>query len=156
MSGTPDPEPEPINDGLFRVDGDGEPRLIGGRCPGCGHHHFPLGPGCPYCGAAPVDEVVLASTGELWGFTTVATAPPGYRGPVPFGFGVVELPEGLRVITRLSARALPTGASGDTADTAPSADLRVGMPMRLTTEALAIDDDGTERTTWCFVPVDLR
>ena len=29
-------------------------------------------------------------------------APPGYTGEVPFGFGVVELPEGLRVITRLT------------------------------------------------------
>ncbi len=29
-------------------------------------------------------------------------APPGYAGAVPYGFGVVELPEGLRVITRLA------------------------------------------------------
>jgi uncharacterized OB-fold protein len=33
----------------------------------------------------------------------VASAPPGYEGPVPFGFGVVELPaDGLRVVTLLT------------------------------------------------------
>jgi uncharacterized protein len=147
-------EAEPIHDGLFRVGDDGEPHLVGGRCPACGDHHFPLGPGCPYCGAAPVDEVSLSTTGELWGFTTVTTAPPGYHGPVPFGFGVVELPEGLRVITRLPPA--PRHEHSDDRDhelTDPGhVGLQVGLAMRLTTETVAVDADGTERTTWCFVP----
>ena len=38
----------------------------------------------------------------LWAWTAVTAPPPGYQGEVPFGVGVVELPEGLRVITRLT------------------------------------------------------
>jgi uncharacterized OB-fold protein len=38
----------------------------------------------------------------LWAWTAVIAAPPGYDGPVPYGFGVVELDaERLRVIARL-------------------------------------------------------
>jgi uncharacterized OB-fold protein len=33
----------------------------------------------------------------------VNAAPPGYDGPVPYGFGVVQFDEGVRVITRITA-----------------------------------------------------
>ena len=66
------------------------------------------------------------------------TAPPGYAGPVPFGFGVVELTDGLRVITRLEL--------GD----GPEA--RFGLPMRLELVDLAVDDDGATIVTYAFAP----
>lgn len=77
--------------------------LLGGRCGECRRHHFPLLVTCPYC-AAPdgIERVRLPTTGTLWGWTAVTTAPPGYEGEVPYGFGVVELPVGLRVITRIT------------------------------------------------------
>jgi len=77
--------------------------LVGGRCRECARHHFPLLATCPYC-AAPdgIERVALPSTGTLWGWTAVTASPPGYEGPVPYGFGVVELPVGLRVITRIT------------------------------------------------------
>ncbi len=57
---------------------------------------------------------------------------------MPFGFGVVELPEGLRVITRLAD---------------PDESLRrYGQPMRLRIAELGPDDDGTVVTTWEFAP----
>jgi uncharacterized OB-fold protein len=49
-----------------------------------------------------VQPVELSPGGTLWAWTAVTAAPPGYEGDVPFGFGVVELPEGVRVITRLT------------------------------------------------------
>ena len=55
--------------------------------------------GCPYCSAIEVDAVELSPDGALWAWTAVTSAPPGYRGVVPYGFGVVELPEGLRVVS---------------------------------------------------------
>lgn len=90
----------PVHEGLFEETADG-PRLRGTRCRACARHHFPASDGCPFCGSADVEAVALSPTGTLWGWTGVTAAPPGYDGPVPFGFGVVELPEGLRVITRL-------------------------------------------------------
>jgi uncharacterized OB-fold protein len=67
----------------------------------------------------------------------VTAAPPGYRGEVPFGFGVVELPEGLRVITRLSH---------------PVDDFTFGMPMQLRLATLHRNDDGDEVVTYEFAP----
>ncbi|MFN8037356.1 MAG: OB-fold domain-containing protein [Acidimicrobiia bacterium] len=77
--------------------------LVGGRCSECGRHHFPVLETCPYC-AAPggIERVALPVTGTLWGWTAVTAPPPGYEGEVPFGFGVVELPVGLRIITRIT------------------------------------------------------
>ena len=80
----------------------------------------------------------LSSTGTLWGWTAVHTAPPGYEGPVPFGFGVVELPEGLRVITRLETTDVDA--------------LRFGMPVRAATAALHANADGDTVVTYTFVP----
>lgn len=92
---------EVVPDGLFE-DAPGGPRLIGGRCATCERHGFPFREICTYCGAPAVDRVHLSGSGTLWGWTTVTNAPPGYEGPVPYGFGVVELAEGIRVIGRLT------------------------------------------------------
>jgi uncharacterized OB-fold protein len=102
---------------LLRRDGDSIV-LLGGYSRTSGHHHFPLGEVCPYTGADDVEPVDLPVTGRLWLWTAVTSAPPGYEGPVPYGFGVVDL-DGidLRVVGRLTA--------------ADPANLREGQPMRL-------------------------
>jgi uncharacterized OB-fold protein len=89
-------------EGLLHIEGD-DVRLVGGYSPTSGHHHFPLAPVCPYTGADDVERVLLPNTGKLWAWTAVNTAPPGYEGPVPYGFGVVELDGvALRVVGRLT------------------------------------------------------
>ncbi len=93
---------KPIADGLFEIDDDGTITLIGGYSPTSAKYHFPLLDTCPYSGARDVQRVYLSRDATLWAWTAVTAAPPGYNGPVPYGFGVVELvDEGLRVITRL-------------------------------------------------------
>ena len=126
-----------VRDGLFTLDG--WPRLLGGRCRDCGRHHFPRLTTCPYCSSEHVEPASLSDRGTLWGWTAVTAAPPGYHGEVPFGFGVVELPEGLRVITRLSH---------------PVDDFTFGMPMRLQIVPLHTDDDGNTVVTYEFTPED--
>jgi uncharacterized OB-fold protein len=92
----------PIQDGLFEVGADGSIALIGGYSPTSTKYHFPLLDTCPYSGATDVQRVLLSGAATLWAWTAVTAAPPGYTGPVPYGFGVVELVhEQLRVITRL-------------------------------------------------------
>jgi len=115
-----------------RFDGEG---LIGGSCGACARRHFPAAGTCPWCGAEGIEEVRLATEGSLWAWTVVHTAPPGYEGPVPFGFGVVELADdGLHVVTRLT-------------ESEPER-LALGAPMRFTTAP--VSDDAS---TWAFAPV---
>jgi uncharacterized OB-fold protein len=129
----------PVREGLFTVADDGGPRLLGGRCHSCGEHHFPVAACCPYCSGEDVAEVTLSETGTLWAWTAVTAPPPGYRGTVPFGFGVVELPEGIRVVTRIS-------------EPEPSR-LRSGQAMSLDIVALHDGDDGQPVVTFAFAPV---
>jgi uncharacterized OB-fold protein len=117
---------------LLEVDGNNV-TLIGGYSPTSGHHHFPLAPVCPYTGADDVERVALPATGTLWAWTAVTTAPPGYDGPVPYGFGVVELEGiGLRVVGRLT-------------EPDPRA-LREGQAMRVVAQQLG------DLTVWGFAP----
>jgi uncharacterized protein len=125
---------EAIAPGLFELADDGTITLVGGFSPSSGHHHFPLGPVCPYTGADDVERVELPTTGTLWAWTAVTHPPPGYEGPIPYGFGVVELDDvGLRVVTRLT-------------EPDPSR-LHAGEPM-----ALVADDLGEGVVTWAFAP----
>jgi uncharacterized OB-fold protein len=123
---------------LFDLDDDGRLTLLGGYSPSSGLHHFPRFSICPYTGADDVEPARLADHGTLWAWTAVTAAPPGYAGPVPFGFGVVELTEGLRVVTRIT-------------ESDPSA-LEQGMAMHLVADVVAVDDDGTEVVAWAFAP----
>jgi uncharacterized OB-fold protein len=95
----------PIRDGLLtgplaeldRVS------LAGCRCTSCGETSLGATTICPNCGGDAVRQVALSSRGVLWSFTVVRHRPPGnYKGPdpfVPFGVGLVELSDGLRVLS---------------------------------------------------------
>ena len=131
------PRRGPVRSGLFDDDA-GDVVLLGARCRTCGRPQFPRSATCPYCSSVDVEPVRLAGVGTLWGWTTVHTAPPGYDGPVPFGFGVVELSAGLRVITRLEI--------GD------GAALQFGQPMQAAIVALHTDHDGDTVVTYSFAP----
>jgi uncharacterized OB-fold protein len=67
----------------------------------------------------------------------VTAAPPGYRGDVPYGFGIVELTkEQLRVVGRI---------------TEPDVDaLAFGQPMRVVPAVLPGEDGDV--VTWAFAP----
>ena len=91
-----------IADGLFETAADGTITLVGGWSATSGRFHFPLLDTCPFSGATDVERVLLSRDATLWAWTAVTAAPPGYEGPVPYGFGVVELvAERLRIVTRL-------------------------------------------------------
>lgn len=130
----------PVQAGLFALDGAGGGTLIGGYCETCTRHHFPRFAVCPYCSADGSIERPLGRRGVLRLFTTVLNRPPGYRGEVPFGFGVVELPEKLRIISRITETNL--------------ARLRIGQTMRLVFTPLHVDDDGREVVSFAFAPAE--
>jgi uncharacterized OB-fold protein len=125
-----------VREGLFTDDA--EPVLLGSRCSACRAYHFPRHDTCPYCSVENPEPVELSRHGTLWAWTAVTAPPPGYVGDTPFGLGVVELPEGIRVISRLT--------EGDPGT------LRAGQPMELHVVPLSVGADGNEVVTFAFGP----
>ena len=78
-------------------------RLAGCKCTSCGETTLGKKSICPNCGRDTVRDVSLGDRGVLWSFTVVRHRPPGnYKGPepfVPFGLGLVELADGLRMLS---------------------------------------------------------
>jgi hypothetical protein len=130
------PDPRPITAGLFSNGPEG-PRLLCGRCAACARLHFPAGSSCPYCGADGCNVAPVGPAASLRLFTTVTSRPPGYEGPIPYGFGVVELPEGIRIVARLSE--------------SRTDQLHPGQAMHLAIEPLFTDADGRDVLTYLFV-----
>jgi uncharacterized OB-fold protein len=128
-------ETRPIAPGLFAEDA-AAPRLLAARCGTCRELHFPAGDTCPYCGGDAATEAIGPGA-TLRLFTVVHNAPPGYQGPVPYGFGVVEINgTGLCVLGRLEETSLER--------------LRPGLPMRLHIAPLFTDADGRAVLSWSF------
>ena len=126
-----------VREGLF-TDGD-PPALLASRCGSCASVLFPRADACTYCASGGPEPLELTGPGTLWAWTAVTAPPPGYEGEVPFGMGVVELPEGVRVITRLT-------------ESDPGA-LEAGQPMELRIVALHRDTEGQDVVTYAFAPV---
>jgi uncharacterized OB-fold protein len=127
-----------LTEGLFTgIDDPSTARLLAGRCEQCSRLRFPAQSLCPYCAADGCQVIELGREGVLDLCTTVVNRPPGYDGPMPFGFGVVELPEGIRIISRV----LEPEQS------------RPGMRVRLSLETLCQDEEGRDVVTYAFTLV---
>ena len=135
------PDPRPIAPDLFVVT-DAGPRLVAGACGACGRRHFPAAGSCPYCSALDCRAVHVGPEARLFLYTVVQSAPPGYRGPLPYGFGVVELAGGLRIVTRLAETAFDR--------------LALDLPMRLVVEPLYTAEDGAPVLSYLFAPAGDR
>lgn len=129
----------PIHPGLFTLPGDPRgPRLLAARCAACAKHHFPAATTCPYCSAGECTVEAIGGRGALYLSTVVHARPPGYRGPLPYGFGLVDLPEGLRVVSRIAEVDL--------------AALRPGVPVTLEIAPLYTNDAGDEVLSFAYRP----
>ena len=133
----------PIAEGLFTGPPDA-PQLVGSRCTRCREVTFPKQSSCPACTSDSTEEVLLARRGKLWTWTIQRfPPPPPFIGDTehfePYGVGYIELPEGVRVESRLT-----------TAD--PEA-LEIGMEMELVLEKFVDGPDGEARMSFAFAPV---
>ena len=123
---------------------DDNPQLIGSECGNCGATAFPIQPRCPRCSAGAMSEVMLPRRGTLVAWTTQGF-PPGapYKGPVgedfvPFGVGLVQLDDVIRIEGRLTEN--------------DPAKLEFGMEVELMMVPFTSDDDGNEIVTFAFKP----
>lgn len=124
------------------------PRLVGSRCAACDATVFPAQPRCPKCSGDQMARELLPRTGTLVAWTTQGFPPgPPYLGPagkdfVPFGVGLVQLGDVVRVEGRLT-------------ENDPDK-LQFGMPVELTMVPFAADADGNEIVTFAFQPTGPR
>lgn len=121
------------------------PQLIGGRCAECAAVTFPNQDACPRCGSQKMEQHLLPRQGVLWAWTTQEFLPkePYASGETdatfkPFGVGVVQLGEEVRVEARLTE--------------SDPAKLRIGAPFELVITPLRRDAD-SETLTFAFKPI---
>lgn len=80
-------------------------RLVGSKCKDCGEVMLGQTSNCANCTGKNMEVIPLSKHGTLWTYTIIRHRPPGaYRGPdpfVPFAEGLVELPDGIRVLSVL-------------------------------------------------------
>ena len=131
----------PVKEGLFTfpIPPDGKPQLIGCKCPSCQEILFPNRDICQNCQESGLEEINLSTKGKIYSFTIVMQGTAAYRGEVPYAFGWVELPEGVRVETHF------TGCEFEK--------LRIGMEVEMVVEKL-YDENETEIVCHKFRPVE--
>jgi uncharacterized protein len=121
------------------------PQLIGSQCGTCGATVFPVQTHCPKCSKADMSDLPLPRRGTLVAWTTQGFAPGApYAGPtgkdfVPFGVGLVQLEDLVRVESRLTEN--------------DPAKLQFGMDVELTMIPFTTDADGNDIVTFAFKPV---
>lgn len=89
-----DPDSEPFWEGTRRGV------LLIQRCDRCGRHQFPPRALCIRCGGA-VGWVAASGRAEVYSFTVVHRAPEAFQDQVPYVVALVDLEEGVRLMTRL-------------------------------------------------------
>jgi len=134
----------PIKDGLFTtpLSPEKQVRLMGSQCKDCGEIALGKRQACSNCGGANLEETPLSRKGKLWTYTVIRHRPPGdYKGPdpfVPFGLGLVELPEGIRVLSPIQC---------------DLERIKVGMELEMEVYPLYTDENQSEVMAFRFRPV---
>ncbi|MBU1275513.1 MAG: OB-fold domain-containing protein [Proteobacteria bacterium] len=134
----------PLREGFWTSGApDSGPRLIGSRCTQCGEVYFPKKPKgwCVHCQQQTLEEILLSPRGRISAVTVVRQPPAGgfYHGPVPYAYGLVDLPDGLRLVSQITA---------DNLEAVP-----VGAEAELVIRPLYQNSEGREVLTFMFTPV---
>jgi uncharacterized OB-fold protein len=114
------------------------PHLVANECTSCGARYFDRRNACASCEGTNFKKADIATTGEVRAFTIVAFAAPGVR--VPYVAALIDC-EGT------SVRANIINVEPDPEH------VTLGMKVRLATESIGTDDDGTEAIGFGFEPL---
>ena len=117
MKPVPDADTKPYWDGIA----DGELRLQ--RCEGCGAAVFYPRAVCPHCFGAPLTWFTARGTGQVYSYTMVHRAFGEFADQAPFTVALVDLDEGVRMMTRI-------------VDAAPG-QVEIGLPFELPVRQIA-------------------
>ncbi|WOX23370.1 bifunctional MaoC family dehydratase N-terminal/OB-fold nucleic acid binding domain-containing protein [Streptomyces solicathayae] len=110
------PRPVINRDNAGFWEGVAEHRLLIQRCTGCETLRFPWLPGCNACGGQDWDTVEASGEGTVYSYV-VMHHPPFPAFDPPYAVGLIELAEGVRMISNVVG--------------VPYDKVRIGMPVRL-------------------------
>ncbi len=131
----------PVAEGLFAETEDG-PRLLGSKCSACNTPYFPKAAVChsPNCNESKMEDTQFGPKGTLWSYSVQYYPPPPpakYDEPyVPYARAMIDMPEGLRVLARVS--------------TDDPEQVQVGADVELVLEKLYTNPEGDDVITWKF------
>ncbi len=116
----------------------GDPHLVANECTSCGARFFDRRNACAACEATEFKKVAVPTSGEVRAFTIVSFAAPGI--PVPYVAAVVDC-DG-------------TSVKANLINVTPDPEhVTLGMKVRLATEVIGTDDNGTEAVGFGFEPL---
>lgn len=101
-------------------------RLEAGKCKQCGFIGFPKRLICPQCHSREFETIRLSREGKLLTYTIIHVGPTKFNDQVPYAVGVVELKEGVRLLSQIADCDLDK--------------IKTGMPVRI--EFRRISEEG--------------
>ena len=128
-------EPVPLVDYLELGD---SPHLVANECTACGARFFDRRNACACCGKTAFTKTDITTVGEVRAFTIVTFAAPGV--PVPYVAALIDC-DG-------------TSVRGNLINVEPDPEhVTLGMKVRLATQSIGTDDNGTEAIGFGFEPL---
>ena len=135
----------PIREDLLTtpLDDLSKVHLKGTKCKDCGEVFMGHVIGCANCGSEKMEPTVFSDNGILYTYSIIQYVPPGdYRGPkdpfVPFVEGLVELPDGIRIVAPVLECAVDAA--------------KINMPLKLKVYDFFKDEEGNDVVAFCYVP----
>ncbi len=131
-------------EGLF-AQTDAGPRLLGSCCSACDTRYFPSSAVChnPDCPGTDMQPAQFGPRGTLWSVALQNYPPPSpavIPAPYsPYAVGVVDLPEGIRVLGRL--------------ETDDPEGVQVGSEVELVIAPLGRNAEGADVVSWQWKPL---
>lgn len=122
MTTSPKPAPKPTPDTQPFWDGTAAGELRVQRCLTCSRHYFYPRPSCPRCGSGDVEWVAASGRATLYSYVINHRPAPGFQDDGPYAIAVVELEEGVRMMTNIVG-----------VEITPE-NLRLDMPLRVVFE----------------------
>jgi len=132
--------------GLYTVPcySNAKSALVASQCSLCNEIYFPKKDVnfCAHCQHEALKDITLSREGQISTFTVVTQQPAGgfYKGPVPYAYGFVDLPEGVRIKTQFK---------GDFRV------LQAGLTVELCIEKLYENKEGEPVYTYMFRPTNV-
>lgn len=117
MTTLPGPPPQVTEESRPFWEAGARNELVVERCRACGAHVFPLRGVCRFCLRRDMEPVVIPGPGTVYSFSV--NHQPWLAGmEVPYVLALVEFPEGVRVLGRLSGCPIDAVAIGMEVDVA--------------------------------------
>ncbi len=116
------PQPLPDSDSRPYWEGLAQHEIRIQRCTACSRHVFYPRSLCPYCFSAQLSWVTATGKGTIYSYTVVHQAYGPFADGIPFTIALVELAEGVRMMTRIVGT--------------PRERITVGAPVHVTFETV--------------------